>query len=679
MSIADVRIDEGIAIVTINNPPVNTGNAALRAALLEAFQGLVGRDDIEGAVLTGSGANFYSGSDLKEFDGEISLPPLTEVIDTIEALSVPVVAAINGVAFGGGLEVALGCDIRISEPGARVALPETTLGMLPGAGGTVRLPRLIGVPAAIRMIAGGVPIRADEAQRVGLLDAVVASEDLLTEAKERARSGSKRLARTETPPAATDNEIDAAIAAATPKRGARPNVVRAIELVRTGIDLDPAEALARERAVFNEFRVSDEARNLRYLFFAKRAAAKGLSSGGTALDVTTVGIGGAGTMGAAIAAAFLASGRDVVLYDIDEAQLTRAADNAAERGASAKRWGTLTTTTEVADLASAQIVIDAVVEDMRVKTDFFRAVEAAGSPRLMLASNTSYLDLDELASSLKRPERLAGLHFFAPADRNPLVELVRPASVDDETMATLAKVIRSLGKSGIAAGVGDGFVANRVYADYRGQAELLVEDGASPWDVDNAMTALGLPMGPFAVGDMSGLDIAWSRRKRLAATRDSEQRYVTIADKLCESGRLGRKTGAGWYSYPDGASRGVPDPAVDVIVDEARRSAGVTPRQLSTEEIQQRIVCAMVVAAAHVVFTGIAKQASDIDVAFTEGFGFPKWLGGPVRFAAHQTDEWLLAGLRAVHESDPIGYRLAEPSSHGELPAEVVAIIDAVS
>lgn len=677
MTVVSTRLEDGVAVLTIDNPPVNTGNATLRRDLLVAVQDVAGRDDVVGAVLCGAGPHFYSGSDISEFDGEVTKPLLTEVIALIDALEIPFVAALNGMTLGGGLEVALGCDLRIAEPRAKLGLPETTLGMLPGAGGTVRLPRLIGIPLAIEMIASGRAVSAGDALASGLVDEIVEKDVLLATAIDRARRAAKRRARELTPPSASDAEIDDAVATAS--RKARPNVLRAIELVRTGVHLGSDAALAAERAAFDELRLGDEARNLRYLFFGKRAAAKRLTTPDAPRPVATIGIAGAGTMGASIAATCLGAGLDVVLFDPDAQARARAAASLSEKGAARPRSGELTIVDDLEGLAPSDLVVDAVYEDMTVKGEFLTAVEEVVRDDAVLASNTSYLDLDQLAARLRRPQCFAGLHFFNPADRNPLVEVVRTATSDGVTLATLAALVKKLGKTGIPARVGDGFVANRVYADYRGQAEILVEDGASPQHVDQAMVALGLAVGPFAVGDMSGLDIAWSRRKRLAETRDPAQRYVVIPDRLCEAGRLGKKSGAGWYRYPDGASRGEPDPAVDALIEAARAEKGIVARDIPTEEIQQRVVCAMVVAAAHVVGSGIAASATDVDIALTEGFAFPKWTGGPVRFSASQPAAWLLDGLAAVYASDPIGYALAEPASRGEMPPAVAAVLEDVT
>jgi 3-hydroxyacyl-CoA dehydrogenase len=478
------------------------------------------------------------------------------------------------------------------------------------------------------------------------------------------------------PPADSPEELEAALAKAVRKGRAGPNVVRAIALIQSGVAQHCDDALRSERAAFDELRVGAEARNLRYLFFARRAAAKALRVDGEPLDIREVGVVGAGTMGVAIARSALRAGYSVRLVDVNAETLARVqAQLAADAPATASG---LTLSDDLASIASSDLVIDAVFEDMAVKKQLLRAVEGLAAPEACIASNTSYLNLDDIASVLDHPERLAGLHFFNPADRNPLVEIICTATSDDRTMATLLLFANRLKKTVIPARVGDGFVANRVYSEYRAQAEYIVEEGADPAQVDAAVEAFGLPMGPFGVGDLSGLGIAWARRKRLAATRDPDQRYVDIADRLCESGRLGRKVGAGWYRYSEGSKRGVADPAVAEIIAAARARKGLRPRAIADSEIIQRIVCAMLVGATVVVSAGVARCASDVDVALTDGFAFPAWRGGPLRYAAAQDTGWLIGGLRLVFESDPIGYQMVEPALKGEIPSEILHVLDQV-
>lgn len=665
MSIVTTRILERTAILTIANPPVNTGNTAQRMALFDALAALDSRA-LDGVVIASAGRHFYAGSDLREFDSEVlSEPQLPDIIARIEALPVPVIAAVTGLALGGGFELALGCDARVADPSAGFGFPEVNYGMLPGAGGTVRVPRLVGVPRAIDLVTSSRQVTADEALALGLVDAVAPAGELVERAVEMARGLiGKAPARLRPVPLSDQNEIDAALAA-LPKRS-RPNVRQAAETVVRGATLDPDTALAEERALFHRLRQSEESRNLRYLFFAKQAAAKALKTGGRARPITTAGVVGAGTMGAALAGALAEKGLAVTVVDTDADALTRLPEGIA-------------TATTPGVLADADLVIEAVFEDMAVKQSLLQDLEPHLRPDALIVSNTSYLDLDEMGTVLSTPGRFAGLHFFNPPDRNPLVEVIRTGATDDDTAATLGKLVGLLGKVGIPAGVGDGFVGNRVYVDYRTQAEFCVEEGASPQEVDAACVDLGFAIGPFAVGDMSGLDIAWARRKRLAAGRDPEQRYVDIPDRLCEAGRFGRKTGAGWYRYPEGARRGEPDPDVEALIARARADKGLETRTVPAEEIQDRLLGAMVAAAAVLVRDGVAQRASDVDVALTEGFAFPKWLGGPVRALARRPRDQVIRILATVQRSCPVTFAVLEPASRGELPPAVAAVLDDVA
>ena len=665
MSIVTTEFRDRTAIVTIANPPVNTGNTAQRTALADALAALDGRD-LDGVVIASAGRHFYAGSDLREFDSELlTEPQLPDIIARIEALPVPVVAAITGLALGGGFELALGCDARIADPSAGFGFPEVNYGMLPGAGGSVRVPRLVGVPRAIELVTSARQVMAEEALALGLVDSVVPADQLLDRAIEHARGlGGKTRVRDRPAPADDESGVDAALAA-LPKRS-RPNIRTAAETVVRGATLDTDTALAEERALFHRLRLSEESRNLRYLFFAKQQAAKALKTGGKARPVTTAGVVGAGTMGAALARTLAAKGLTVTVVDTDAGALARLPEGIA----------TATTTTALAD---ADLVIEAVFEDMAVKQSLLKELEPLLRPDAVIVSNTSYLDLDEMGTVLATPERFAGLHFFNPPDRNPLVELIRTGATDDDTAATLGKLVGLLGKVGIPAGVEDGFVGNRVYSDYRAQAEFCLEEGASPQEVDAACVDLGFAIGPFAVGDMSGLDIAWARRKRLAATRDPRQRYVEIPDRLCEAGRFGRKTGAGWYLYPEGARRGEPDPAVEALIARARADKGLQPRTVPAEEIQERVLGAMVAAAAVLVRDAVAQRASDVDVALTEGFAFPKWLGGPVRALSRRPRDEVIRILATVHRSCPVTFAVLEPAGRGELPPAVAAVLDDVA
>ena len=655
------------AVLTLDNPPVNAGNIALRRDLQAALLAASTEPDLAAIVIESAGRHFYSGSDISEFDRPLEEPQLPAVISLIERIPVPVVAAIRGFALGGGFELALGCDARVGDNTATLGFPEVTLGMIPGAGGTVRGARLLGPETAIDLVSSARQVKATEAADLGILDLVVAPDILLEEAVAYASRmpGKRRLTDLGAPPSDASAVCEAAAAAS---RRARPNVVEAVEMVRRGIGMDAKDALVEERAIFNRLRVESEASNLRYLFFAKRAAAGSLRSTARPRSIHRVGIAGAGTMGARISRLFHQAGYSVTVFDTNDVALHSTTDGVSG----------ITTATDVHALADCDLVIDAVFEDMGVKQALLAELEAIVSDETTIASNTSYLDLDEMASALQHPKRFAGLHFFNPADRNPLLEIVRPRSADDQTIATLGATAGKLGKVAILAGVGDGFIANRIYSDYRLQAEFLVEDGAGPEDVDRAMSDLGLSIGPFAVADMSGLDIAWARRKRLAATRDPRARYVTIADTLCQRGRLGKKTSAGWYAYSEDAPRGAPDSEVSTIIDEARSAKGIAPRDIEIAEIQQRAVMSMVCAAVAIMQSGVAQRPSDIDVAMTEGFAFPRWLGGPLRYAASLSAADTVHALAAVHQSDPVHFAMARSAVDGEVPDAVGVLLDSV-
>jgi len=669
MPLVSLDFDGDVALILIDNPPVNSGDSRMRADLRSALLAAQERRNLRAVVVGTAGRHFYAGSDLREFDDGIEEPELPDLITLLERIEVPVVAALTGFTLGGGLEFALGCDARICDPGARFGFPETTLGILPGAGGTVRSARLLGIPAAVDLVATGRQVGADEALRLGLVDEVVDGEDVVSAAVQYARGlKAKRRLRDLPPPGATAAEVEAARTAVPPR--ARPNVLQAAELIIGSAELDVDTALSAERALFKRLLDTEESRNLRYLFFAKRSAAKSLKSprGTAPSSIASIGIAGAGTMGAALAQVCVSAGYAVRVFDLNEAARARLSASVPEA----------TTVEHVSGFAGVDLVIDAVFEDMEVKKTLFASIEPVVVPTTVLASNTSYLDLNEIASVLDHPERFGGLHFFNPPGRNPLVEIIGADATDDATLAALGAVAARLGKTAIPAGIGDGFVANRVYADYRAQAEFLLEDGATVQQVDQAMTALGLPVGPFAVADMSGLDIAWARRKRLAATRPADQRYVAIPDELCRIGRLGKKSGMGWYDYPEGARRGVPAPEVEGIIAEARERKGLTAQPIGELEIQRRILASMLCAATTLVEAGTAQRASDIDVALTEGFAFPRWLGGPLRMLSGWETEELVDALATVHASCPVTFAVAEPAAQGVLAPSIAHVLESV-
>lgn len=667
-----VRLEtgEGFGIVIIDNPPVNAGSHAVRSGLLACLE-TASELELRGVIIMGAGRGFIAGSDIREFGAPLQAPELPEVIAAVEACPHPVCAAIHGAALGGGFELALGCDLRVGAPDAIVGLPEVTLGMVPGAGGTQRLPRLIGVDKAIPLITSGRHVRAPEAEQLGILDAVSDSNgatELIACAKATIeRQPCKRVLRRLPVPDCDGAAVDAAEAEALRRSKGRPNVTEAIRLIRASAQVSADAALMDERRVFQTLRTAPEAFALRHLFFAERAAARvdGLSAAPARIE--RIGIVGGGTMGQGICRTCLAGGLSVILVERDadardtaHAAMSAALDKAVVKGrldadTAEVRKNSLDTTCEISALAECDLIIEAVFEDMATKKALFTKLDHIIRPDAILASNTSYLDLDDLASVVSRPENVVGLHFFSPANVMKLLEVVRTAKGSDQTLATALGLARKLGKQPVVAEVAEGFIGNRIYAAYRRHAEFLVEDGAAPWDVDAAATGFGFALGPFAVGDMSGLDIAWQMRKRQAATRDPRARYVEIPDRLCEAGRLGRKTGAGWYDYTDG--RAVPSDEVAALIAQARSDKGITACLMSPQEITDRLLGAVLNEAAKVLDEGVARQAGDIDVTLVHGYGFPRWRGGPLWWASQQPPERIAAMIAAVAEAEGTGFK----------------------
>ncbi|RJG44446.1 hypothetical protein D3Y55_09365 [Mesorhizobium sp. DCY119] len=646
-----------IAVVTIDNPPVNAGSHAVRSGLVAALAEIAADTAITGVILIGAGKTFIAGSDIREFGQPLADPQLPAVIDAIESLSIPVAAAIRGAALGGGYELALGCDLRVADEKAIVGLPEVSLGLVPGAGGTQRLPRLTGVPAAIELTLSARRVSAPEAQSLGMID-VVSTGDLLEDTISALRQlgGKGRIADMPVP-AFDPTEAKAVCDKAIARAKGRPAAQQAAQLILSASEKPFREALAEERAVFQAIRVSPEAFAYRHLFFAERDAAR-LDTAAVGSKISRVAVIGAGTMDAGIAHAFLSSGYQVILIERDEpllaAGVTRIAglrDEDFKRGriSEAAKQAQANALTAIAALDAAKdadLVIEAVFEDMGVKRDLLARLGAIVSRETVVATNTSYLDIDAMAEGFPHPERLLGLHFFSPANVMKLLEIVRASATSGETLAAAISVAKRLGKQPVVARNAYGFIGNRIYAAYRRHAEFLIQDGATPEAVDRAMTGFGMAMGPFAVADLSGLDIAWRMRKAQAATRNPSARYVDIPDHLCEAGRLGRKTGAGYYDYSSGKAQA--DPAVEAFIAASRQAAGITPRTIGDEEIRARCLGAMVNEGALLFAEGVARRPSDIDVAMVHGYGFPRWTGGPVWWSANLPDDNLKSVLAQV-------------------------------
>jgi len=667
---------QDVLVIEIHNPPINAGSLGVRQGIFDAIEQLSRSTVWQAGVIIGAGSTFIAGSDLKEFGQPLEDPQLPMVIAAIEQCAKPVVAAIHGAALGGGFELALGCDARVADVRAVVGLPEVTLGMIPGAGGTQRLPRRVGLAKAIELICAGTRLPARQALDLGLLDQVV-DTDLRTAAVEFARTlkGRKRRLADENVPAETAEHITQAEQAALRAGRNRPPVRAAIEAIKTAITLPLDEALLAERETFNTLRLGPEAHALRHLFFAERNAMKpAVRASATYRSFQVVAVIGSGTMGTGIAIAALDAGLSVVLIDQEDDALERGRqrvlDHYKKRVAQGRLKATeaashearLLATTDWSRLGPADIVIEAVFEELAVKQAVFRKIDGHAKVGAVLATNTSYLDIDAIAASTTRPQDVLGLHFFSPANVMKLLEVVRGEKTSTDAFATGMALGRQLKKMAVPCGNAFGFIGNRLYDAYRRQCEFMLEDGAWPEEVDQALQEFGFAMGPFSVADLSGLDIAWRMRRARATTRDPRERYVDILDLLCEQGRLGRKSGAGYYVHTDGVSSTVTDSAVRGLIESASARRGIVRRTLSAAEIQRRALLAIVNEAALLLAEGVAERASDIDVVLVHGYGFPRWEGGPVFWARRQPRAELLEDLNSLVQTSGHGARLADIS-----------------
>lgn len=662
-----IERDGNVAILIVDNPPVNAGSADVRRALLARIEEVNADDSVHAAVLIGAGRSFIAGSDLREFDLPLDPPQLPQVIEAIEASPKPFVAALHGAALGGGYELALGCDARIAAPKTAIGLPETTLGIIPGAGGTQKLPRLVGTAKAISLICSGRRVPASEALSLGMVDAL-AEGDLREEAKALALSllGSKNRVIDRDIPQEDTAAVEAAARKALAAGRGRPHIRAAIEHVKAAGKVGARQGLADERAEFQRLRVSPEAKAFRHIFFMEREAARGRAGlNAQPREFRSFGVVGAGTMGAGIATATLQKGYRTIVVDSDADALARARtriDAALDRGVATGKLTpqareaaqeALVLASDLNVLADCDIVIEAIIEDLGAKQSVFSQLDAIAKPEAILATNTSYLDIDRIAEATGRPESVIGLHFFSPAHIMKLLEVVAGRRSSEIAVATGLAAAKALGKQPVQAGNGFGFIGNRIYAAYRASCEFMLEDGALPHEVDAALEQFGFAMGPFAVADMSGLDIAWRMRQQQAPTRDPRSRYVEIPDLLCEAGRFGRKTGVGYYRY-DEAGNKERDPEVEELIVRASSSKGKERRTFSAEEIQRRALAAIVNEAGLVLQEGVAARAGDVDVVLVNGYGFPRWTGGPLYWAAQQDPERLAQDCAAfVAEAGP--------------------------
>ncbi|WP_448045705.1 3-hydroxyacyl-CoA dehydrogenase NAD-binding domain-containing protein [Bradyrhizobium liaoningense] len=640
------RHDE-IGIVTVNSPPVNALSAAVRGGILECIKAAIADPAIKGIVLTCAGRTFIAGADITEFGKPPKAPALNDVLSEIENSPKPVVAAIHGTALGGGLEVALACHFRVAVKEARLGLPEVKLGLLPGAGGTQRLPRAVGPELAVKMIVGGDPIGAAEALKNGLIEEIVEGPASGGEAFVRKLLAEKRPLRrlrdddSKIAAARADRSIFTnAVAAMTKKSRGLEAPFAAADAVGYAIDLPFDEGLKKEREGFLKLVASDQSKAQRYAFFAEREAAKiaGVPEGTKSRPVNRVAILGAGTMGGGIAMSFANAGVPVTLIETAEEQLKRGMgimqknwEATAARGgipadAPAKRMALIDGKVGIENVGDADLVIEAVFETMAVKKEVFGKLDQYAKPGAVLASNTSYLNIDEIAKSTKRPQDVLGMHFFSPANVMKLCEIVRADKTAPDALVTAVTIARKIAKVPAVVGVCDGFVGNRMLAQRGKQSEKLLFEGALPQQVDAVVTKFGMPMGPFAMGDLAGLDIGWRSRKDRGIKSE-------IADALCEAGRFGQKTGKGYYKYEAGSRAPLPDPEVEKLIDETLLRLGRKKRVVSDEEILERMMYPMINEGAKILEEGIAARPSDIDVVWLYGYGWPIYRGGPMYWA----------------------------------------------
>ena len=664
-----------VLLVTIDHAPVNALSADVRRGLLAAIEAADADSGVEAVLIVGAGRNFIAGADIREF-GKPPVPPsLPDVCNRIEACAKPVVAAIHGAALGGGLEVALAAHYRLAVNGAKLGLPEVQLGLLPGAGGTQRTPRLIGAPAALDLILSGRHAGAKEALALGLIDRLGSSDDILAEGLAYVHellAAHAPVRRTRDAAALSDRAASlAAVATAraetTKKSRGLFSPLKIVDAVEAAIEHAFEDGQRLERKLFLECIDSPQRAGLIHAFFAEREVLKAPETReAKPRALNKIGVVGGGTMGAGIAVAVLDAGLPVTMIERDDASLARGRAHiekvydgliakgrmSAEKKADVmSRWQGSTSYDALAD---ADLVIEAVFEDLEVKKAVFAELDRVCKAAAVLATNTSYLDIDAIASSISRPADVIGLHFFSPANIMKLLEVVVPKQVSADVVATAFELAKKLRKTPVRAGVCDGFIGNRVLAVYRSAADAMMEDGASPYQIDAAVRAFGFPMGPFQVVDLAGGDIGWATRKRRAATRNPKARYVQIADRLCERGWFGQKTGRGFYLYPEGSRSGSPDPEVEAIIDAERERADITPRTFTDEEIMRRYMAAMINEGANVVYEGIALRPLDVDVTFLYGYGFPRYRGGPMKYADTVGLATVLADIREFAKEDPL-------------------------
>jgi 3-hydroxyacyl-CoA dehydrogenase len=669
--VATYSVRDGIAVITMHNPPVNGLGNALRAGIAAGLKQAAADPEVKAVLIIGTGKVFSGGADIREFNKPMTPPNLPEVNDMQDAMQKPLVAAIGGFALGGGLELALGCHYRIAAPKSLLGLPEVKLGILPGSGGTQRLPRVIPVHEAARMMILGDPIPAEKAKEFGLVDEIATGdllEDAIAYAKKLVAEGKGPRRVRDMPPKVEGDQkalLEAVPAQAAKSAGGNPAPAEIAKCIQAAVTLPFDEGRKFERERFQYLVNTDESKALRHMFFAERQTSKipDVPEDTPTREIRKAAIIGSGTMGGGIAMSFANAGIPVLLADVSQEALDkglkRIKDNYAvtvQRGRLKqedmdKRVALIQGITDLGVARDADIVIEAVFERMEVKQEIFKKLDAVIKQGAILATNTSTLDINKIADVTKRPQDVIGTHFFSPANVMRLLEVVRGAKTAKDVLATTMKLGKRLKKVPIVSGVCDGFIGNRMLERYTQQAGFLLDEGASPMQVDAALQNWGMAMGPFTMSDMAGNDIGWDVRKRRYYEKP-DMVYSRFADKVCELGRYGQKTGKGFYRYEPGNRKAIPDPEVDALLEKYRKEHGLVPRQVSDEEIVERCIYGLANEGAKIIEEGIALRASDVDMVYLTGYGFPAHRGGPMFYA----DTVGLAKVLAAIEKFMQGY-----------------------
>ena len=675
MSVVKHKIIEEIGLIEISNPPVNAISAGVRIGLLETIENLSLNEKIKAIVITAPERTFLAGADIKEFGKKVDAPILGKICDKIESLNKIVVASLHGTPLGGGLEVAMSAHYRIAAPNTKVGLPEVLLGILPGAGGTQRLPRLCGVNMALDMMLTGKHVPAKEALSSGIIDKIAENNNTIDNgieyAKKLLEDGFKTRPTSQIQNKISDTKETSELilkfkdtASKKYKNLFSPHAI--IRSVEEGLKLDFPDAISNERKLFEECIESPQRQGLIHSFFAERANTKIPElKDGIPIEFNKIGIIGGGTMGIGISMAAMNAGFDVIMVEQNDEAIQKAKgkiNSTYDRSVKLNRITTeqkiktmdmFSATTNFSDLKDRDLIIEAVFENMDVKKEVFVKLNQICSQDCILASNTSYLNVNEIASVVDNPSRVIGLHFFSPANIMKLLEVVVAKKTSKDTVATAFNLAKKMKKVPVRSGVCDGFIGNRILSKYLVGTYHMVEDGASPFHVDKVIRDFGCAMGIFQVIDLAGGDIGWATRKRKAPFRHKDDRYVQIPDRVCERGWFGQKTSKGYYLYGENVDFLTPNPEIEIICEQERKRAGITPKKFDDTEILDKYIAAMVYEGTKILSEQIALKPSDIDVVFTNGYGFPKWRGGPMKYADMIGLNKILKNIKKYSEEDP--------------------------